>query len=410
MQTQPSRRLRSIPDVYLIAPLTVLAVAFGIMTFTGLWPTTVNDYRSYSLQACAWLQGRLDLGQDYPWLELAIYEGKYYVSFPPFPSYVLLPFAAVFGEHTPDHWIALAVMLLGCVYAVRLCRLIAGDRAGTLALVLFLYIGNGYLFIGIQGWVWFLAQGMCFTLSLMALAHAVKGQGGISLACWACAVGCRPVVIVYLPLIIHILCKTWRERSGVRPWTLVKKRWYWAAVPSALALSYMALNMLRFGNPLEFGHNYLPEFVRAQEGQFSLSYVAGNVQELLRLPPLDERTGKLGYFCIGCMAFWLIAPIFILFFTAWVYALVRKRREHAFLLAALPVMMFLHAGILCMHRTLGGWQFGNRYLLDMLPYLFYGLLCFAPFNTRYVRLHAPLMALGAAINLIGTVAVYNKWI
>ena len=123
MQTQPSRRLRSIPDVYLIAPLTVLAVAFGIMTFTGLWPTTVNDYRSYSLQACAWLQGRLDLGQDYPWLELAIYEGKYYVSFPPFPSYVLLPFAAVFGEHTPDHWIALTVMLLGCVYAVRLCRI-----------------------------------------------------------------------------------------------------------------------------------------------------------------------------------------------------------------------------------------------------------------------------------------------
>ena len=42
--------------------------------------------------------------------------------------------------------------------------MIAGDRAGTLALVLFLYIGNGSLFIGIQGWVWFLAQGMCLSL------------------------------------------------------------------------------------------------------------------------------------------------------------------------------------------------------------------------------------------------------
>lgn len=42
---------------------------------------------SYTLQALAWRKGEIYLtnGQDYPWLELAIYNGKYFVSFPPIP-------------------------------------------------------------------------------------------------------------------------------------------------------------------------------------------------------------------------------------------------------------------------------------------------------------------------------------
>ena len=47
------------------------------------------------LQAQSWLEGRLDLGKDYPYLELAVFGGKYYVSFPPFPSYIMFPFAAL---------------------------------------------------------------------------------------------------------------------------------------------------------------------------------------------------------------------------------------------------------------------------------------------------------------------------
>ena len=62
---------------YLIFPLAFLIVLWTSATFTGHWITEENPYRSYTLQACAWLDGRLDLGTDYPWLELAIYEGKF---------------------------------------------------------------------------------------------------------------------------------------------------------------------------------------------------------------------------------------------------------------------------------------------------------------------------------------------
>ena len=111
---------------YVICPLTFLIVLWVAASFTGHWATEENPYRSYALQACAWLNGRLDLGKDYPWLELAIYEGKYYVSFPPFPSLVLLPFAAVLGTNTPDHWISLGFSMIGIIYAIRLYRAITG--------------------------------------------------------------------------------------------------------------------------------------------------------------------------------------------------------------------------------------------------------------------------------------------
>ena len=58
--------------------ITVLSVGIfltiaGMLTGKGLQDSTV--YNSYALQADSWRQGRLDLGQDYPWLELAIYQG-----------------------------------------------------------------------------------------------------------------------------------------------------------------------------------------------------------------------------------------------------------------------------------------------------------------------------------------------
>ena len=69
----------------LVLVLTVIGSLFVIWTFTGKWPWVSQPYNSYILQAEAWTKGQLDLGKDYPYLELAIYKGKYFLSFPPLP-------------------------------------------------------------------------------------------------------------------------------------------------------------------------------------------------------------------------------------------------------------------------------------------------------------------------------------
>ena len=280
-----------------ICPLAFLIVLWVAASFTGHWATEENPYRSYALQACAWLNGRLDLGKDYPWLELAIYEEKYYVSFPPFPSLVLLPFAAVLGTNTPDHWISLGFSMIGIIYAIRLYRAITGTYEMAERYVLFLFLGNGYLFIALQGgWVWYMAQTMCFTFSLMSLFYAANKHIGRALAFLACAFGCRPMVVAYIPLILML----GTEKASVKTW--IRKGY--RLIPACMIIGfYLMLNVARFDNPFEFGHNHLPEFVRSTEGQFSLNYATKNFNQLFRLPQTGGEHGMLIYDTYDCMAF-----------------------------------------------------------------------------------------------------------
>ena len=392
-----------------LIPLALLAVMAAAMAFTGQWPWKGNPYNSYVLQACSWLEGRLDLGRDYPWLELAIHEGKYYVSFPPFPSYVLLPFAAVFGTAAPDGWIAVVCSLLGMAAAVRLAQKCRPACRWAVCLVPALYLSTGWLFIGLNGYVWFIAQSMCFALSMGALLAAASGRGGWALGLWACAVGCRPMAAFWLPVPALLLWEQAgrRDRSrGFFRWAL--RRWYWAVPPLVIGGSYMLLNTLRFGNPLEFGHNYLPEFTRTATGQFNLSYMAGHIGELLRLPGLDAE-GRFSFPTAEGVAFWLVNPLFLTVTAAWAAALIRRREGNRLTLVLVPALALAHAAVILLHRTLGGWQFGNRYLVDLMPWLYWALLRWMPDDRRFALANLPLAAWGAAVNLIGTVVTYNHW-
>ena len=396
---------------FLLVLLCLLAVQVVLAAFTGQWAWASNPYNSYTLQALRWLQGHLDLGQNYDWLELAIFDGRYYVSFPPFPSYLLLPFAAVFGENTPDGWLALLLSWIGGCYAVKLYRGLSGTNRGCVFFVLFLLLGNGYLFLTMNGWVWFFAQNLCFVLSLAALYHSWRGQGGIALAAWACAVGCRPMTALYLPILVLLL---WRQESssGQRTSLLswARHRWYWRIAPVLLAASYMALNWARFGNILEFGHNYLPEFTSVSTGQFHPDYLWQNLPLLFRLPVYQGSDSPMTFYIFETMAFYLIAPFFIACAAAWVFALLRRRRQERWTLFLLPVLALAHILILCCHKTLGGWQFGNRYLVDLLPWMFACFALWEPKSDRFDRLCLPLAFLGGAVNLVGSVAAYNMWI
>lgn len=406
MQTTAKRawhRLRTLAPEYALYPLIVLIVLLVMGAFTGRFLTTDNPYGSYTIQACAWLEGHLDVNPNFTWLELAEYGGKFYVSFPLFPSYVMLPFAAIFGLDTPDHFINLAVTLLGIAYALRIYRRMTGSSHYAARYVLYLYLANGYLFIALQGWVWFLAQTMCFTLSLMAVDAAQRGRSGWALAWWACAVGCRPMAALYLPLLVYLL-----NQSGVRhSW----KRQIANLLPAALiASSYMVLNYLRFGNPLEFGHTYLPEFQLAENGQFSLAYAWEHLQQLVRLPKYQGRGQPLAFDSYDCMAFYLITPMLVTFLCVYFYALIRRRRGNAFWLIGLPLMVGAHLMIIVCHKTLGGFQFGNRYLLDMLPWVYVAILALKPQSGRTSILNVPLMVMGFCINLLGAVGAYAGWL
>lgn len=382
----------------LVLCLCVTAVFFVAWTFTGQWPWKSQPYNSYILQAQSWLEGRLDLGRDYPYLELAIFNNKYYVSFPPF---------VLIGWNSCDSMIAFAVSLLGAVYAFKILKHFDIESKTAIFFALLLTVGSNWLMTAQNAWVWFIAQNMAFTLSLMAIYYALKNKIGLSLAFWACAVGCRPFQILYLPALLYLI---YNAHKAVNPEDkiidIIKKR-YLALVPMAvIALSYMILNSARFGNITEFGHNYLPEFTNSELGQFNLSYIKENIGSVFRLPSVNS-SGIWEYPQFNGMCIFLISPIVISYIVYTVKAFALKQETDKKLIFIIIVIVILEILCITSHKTMGGSHFGNRYMNDILPAILLGTALLKPSSeNKYFNFNYILFLIGITLNIVGTVGYF----
>ena len=408
---------------YVVVCLAFLAAILPIYAFAGFYPTAVNHYNSYSLQAASWLAGRLDLPENYGHLEIAIFEGRYFISFPPFPSIVMLPFVMIFGTKTPDHWIALGFALLSAVYAYRIAKRLLKDEMRAIFASLFLCVGSNYLHVALWGSVWYLAQSMAFAFMLLSIYYALTKRTAHSvwsLLFLACAMGCRPLNAVYLPLIVLLLYKRWeaedrKEERKLVSLAFVRKFLLWSIPAVILGGFYMLLNALRFGSVFEFGHNYLPEFLEAKDGQFAPVYMAQNLHRIfLRMPKLgaDGRIEFPGF--DGC-AFWIVSPIVLVYAAYAIYSIFRKsagKREpiDIAIACAIPVLVIAQLLLLSAHKTMGGHHFGNRYTVDCLPAVFLGLMIAMPkANDKGLGFQLPLAILGYAVNLVGSIGYYMMY-
>ena len=347
----------------LLLCLCVTAVFFVAWTFTGQWPWKSQAYNSYILQAQSWLEGRLDLGRDYPYLELAIFNNKYYVSFPPFPSYVMLPFLLI-GWNSCDSMIAFAVSLLGAVYAFNILKHFDIESKTAIFFTLLLTVGSNWLMTAQNAWVWFIAQNMAFTLY-----NAHK------------AVNPEDKII-----------------------DIIKKR-YLALIPMAvIALSYMILNFARFGNITEFGHNYLPEFTRSELGQFNIGYMAENLKNMFSVP--QTQGGIWQYTYANGMCIFLVSPIFISYLIYIARSIIKHEKfDMKFTLLVLAIAIIELLSITA-HKTMGGAHFGNRYTNDVLPIIFIGTVMLLPKDNDWESFNYPLFFIGLAINLVGSIMFF----
>ena len=384
----------------LLTVCSVLAVLFIIWTFTGKWPWLYQPYNSYVLQAQSWLNGRLDLEQNYQHLEIAVFNGKYYISFPPFPSYVMLPFVAL-GFDTCDGLIALISALLGAVYSFRILRLCGFEKDCSVFFSLMLTVASNWLFTAQSAWVWFIAQNMALTLSLMAKYYSLKGKAALSLALWACAVGCRPLQFFYLPILLYLLYDRFKDEKLA---VIIRKKWVCVIPMAVIALSYMILNFARFGNPLEFGHNYLPEFTEAEYGQFNIVYIFQNIISLIRLPKILFG-GAWEYQAFNGTCMFLISPVFVSAVIYGVKGIFSKGKDRK-LVILIFVMAFIEILAITAHKTMGGSQFGNRYTNDILPMMLLLIGITLPKKDSISKFNYVLFFIGITVNVIGSVLYY----
>ena len=391
------KKLRGIDTGMLCIPaLMLLGYIFIHMLFGGTL-LSYNCWDSYSLQAMSWLSGRLDMGKNYEWLELAVYNGKYYLSFPPLPSVVMLPFVLLFGERTPSNLVSALYGIFTAMIAYKILKKAGMKRGGAVFFAIAYVWGSNMLWLSTSGGVWFLAQGLNMLLLTACVYFAQQKMRVAAYAMAALAVGCRPFsVCMFLPLMAYFYTadkdRPMADRIGGQIRSLI--------IPVFIALCYMLYNYVRFGNVLEFGHNYLPEFTESEKGQFSLSYILPNLYNLLLRPVTLRADLTLEYPLFDGFMFYIANPMFLIWFAAVVKDVLQKKLDAVRLCIVIAILAELL--LLCAHKTLGGWQFGARYTVDMLPMaLMYLLLK----KDEPGGISAFIMAAGMMFNLYGALAM-----
>ena len=404
-----TKRFTEYEEYAVVAVLGVIAYFIIMAIFTGQRIGTSNAYNSYSLQADCWRQGRLDLGQNYSYLEIAEYGGKYYISFPPFPSFVAFPFTFIFHANTPDHVFCLIACIALVLYLYKIGLHFKLTPQDACLSALFVMLGTNAVFNNFNPSVWFWAQTLCFLMSTMSIYYALKGKGGISLFCWAAAVGCRPMQVVYVPVLLVILYYIeYRKNPDKKPFKIITSRLTWAIPPCILAGLYMLLNYLRFDNHLEFGHNYLPEHLKSEHGQFSFYYMAANFKSLFHMPEFSSDH-KMKIDCYGNLNFMIVSPYVLFAIVMLIVLLIKKQKKQSLLSILVITLSTAYMAITLMHKTMGGWSFGNRYANDILPWLYIiGVLGISKCS-KASKYQIPLFLFGMCLNVVGTIYVYNNW-
>ncbi len=403
MEIITTKKARTHKRNYAALLLLCLLLCYAILwLFTGISPLEANNYNSYSVQAASWLSGRLDVDFT-PWLEQAEFRGKYYISFPPLPSVVMLPFALFFGANTPDNILCVVFALSGALFAYKSALALGKTPKGAFLWAFFVTGASNFMFVSMSGWVWFMAQNLSFMFTMMALYFALsdaggKKRGGLSLFFLSCAVGCRPIQLVFFPVLFFLLYE--HKNFGVFLRDFAGK-WRWLLPSACVALFLCALNYARFGSIFEFGHNYLPEFLESPKGQFSVSYIPYNLFRSIRLFQYDY--GRISFPTFDGFAFYIVMPIWI----SCAFHTFRQKKLGAFDWLVI-VCTAANLLITSAHKTMGGWHFGCRYFIDSTPFTY--LLALK--NSSGVRPGKPdtaLIILGGLINIIGTIVFYSEF-
>ena len=323
-----------------------------------------TGYYTYTLQALAWRNGQIALLRDYPWLELAIYEGRYYVSFPPVPSIPLFFLTFLFNDKTPDAFLVKLYVLIGCLSVYRLLRKKEYDKLSAAGAALLCSFAGCLLSMTTNGAVWYQAQTLGYCMTMLSLMLALSRHMTPSLFFYALSVGCRPFNVVFGFVLLVIYIRECRNSSISFRKACIR------LIPGVVlglcvAAGYGAYNYARFGNPLEFGHNYLPEFSFQGGIQFSFNHIAKNCKTFILSMPFTKNGENWELRRFG-FSFLIASPVYIVMLVRIIRdCIFRKMSMEKLVLCACFIIQLI---MLLMHRTFGGFQFGARYTCDLLPY------------------------------------------
>ncbi len=336
-----------------------------------------------------------------------------YVSFPPFPAVLMLPFVAIWHLAFNDVlftviWAALnPVLLFLLLRNLRRRGYSKRSVADDLWLTVMLGAGSVYFYSSVLGQVWYTAHVIGVTC-VIGYAWATLEASRPVLAGVFIALGfaTRTSLGYMFPLFFFEAVRTtggWARlrqlfRQGLPPGLLGKCLRFSLAAGTLLAV-ILTHNFLRFGKFTVFGHEYLNIAWqdRIQKwGLVNVHFLSRNLACALVLLP--RFLAQYPYVKVGAHGMSLLVTSPNLAYTV----MPAERSPLArglwitILFTALPALLYQNSGYI---------QFGYRFSLDYMVFL---IILLAVGNRRLTPLWKGLLVWAVAVNLFGAIT-FDHW-
>lgn len=220
----------------------------------------------------------------------------------------------------------------------------------------------------------------CITWAVFLAIYASEASGGLTAVISGSLLGLafmtRPSAITYLPGTLWLMLQRRDRRSRGRVLIIL------GLCFMVFLLAQLAINFLKFGNPFYFGYSN-------PEERFGKSTL----------------TGIYGLLLSSGRSVFLYSPLTLLALGGWPH-FIRRFRSDAIgfiLLSTMPTLFFSTWSV-----WYGGWAWGNRYLVPIVPFLLLPL----PFlwNRVGTILCSVLLAFtGCGINFLGVAVDTNEY-
>jgi len=329
---------------------------------------------------------------------------RHYVSFPPGPAVLMVPWVAAVGYGANDVIFTLLFASLNVVLAFLLLQRLreAGhsvrNRTENLWLTALFAFGTAHLWCSVLGRVWFTALIVGVTFHLIYISMSIDARrpflAGLALSM---AFATRASLVFAAVFFYWQLFLSEKGRA-----LETRERWKRFALFSApclvVGLVLLWYNYARFENPAEFGHTYLAGGTMPRIRDFGLmhpNFLGRNLHAALTLVPRFVEQAPYIQLSKHGMSLFLTTPALLLLFRPVRQSPLARSFAATALVVAVPIALYQNTG----------WeQFGFRFSLDFMPYL---LGCLALGGRSMNRWFKGLIIAGVLVNAIGAATFHR---
>ncbi len=360
------------------------------MYLTSNWTHIANPsaFNHYVLLSDAFLHGRFHLAFDPGFHDVSFYDNRFFISQPPLPAILMLPFVLVYGITFNDIVFTIVLGAVNSAIVYDILVKLSGEskkpivkKSNALFLTSFFAFGTVAWSIAIQGQVWHTAHIVALFFLLLAIREIFgKKRFFIAGLFASTAIAARPSVFWAFLFFIVIGIKESLDDGDMKRFFIRMGRFVIPYLAWAVLLGLF--NYARFGNPLEFGFAYMNHAAYLKErldafGTLHPHYFMENLSVAFTSFFTIKNTPPYLIPPPEGMSMFVTSPLLIYAVRAFpkgsfTLTLIKDARaffsENHIVIGAILASLCTAIPLLLYFNT--GWiQFGYRYILDYLPFL-----------------------------------------